>query len=107
MLLALEAVAAGEVDISMAEAVAEDVEEYLEEVEEDTSKDFMEGEAAHIKIELTYQMSPVTLKIQSGAHSQTIHGKISLRNRYAKISWKIKRGAPPALSVLERTTRTS
>ena len=78
----------------------------MDEVEEDTSKEVVEGEVENMKIELTYQMSPVTLKIQSGPHSKTIQGKGSLRTRYAQISWQIKRGAPPALSVLERTTIT-
>ena len=48
------------VDISMAEVVAEDMEEELDEVEEDTSYEVVEGTAAHMKMELIYQMSPVT-----------------------------------------------
>ena len=54
------------------------------------------GSGAH-ENGLTSQMSPVTLKIQSGPHSQTIKGKGSLRTRYANIYWQIKRGTPPAL----------
>ena len=36
----------------------------------------------HMKMELTSQISPVTLKIQGGTHSQTIQGKLSLRNHF-------------------------
>ena len=86
MLMSVETVAAEEVDFSMVEVVAEDVEEEVDEVEEDTYKDVVEGAAEHMKMELTSQMSPVTLKIQSEPHSQTIQGKGSLRNRYAKRS---------------------
>ena len=78
--MAMETVAAEEVEVSMAEVV--------------------EGALDHIKMELIYHMPPVTLKIQSGTHSQTIQGKGSLRNRYAQSSWKIKRGAPPDLSLI-------
>ena len=107
MLLAVNTVAAEEVDISMEEVVAEDVEEEVDKVEEDTSKEVVEGADAHMKMKLTSQMSSVTLKIHSGPQSQTIQGKGSLRNRYAQSSWQIKRGAPPALSVLKRTTITA
>ena len=86
--------------------VAEDLEEEVDEIEEETSEEVVEGEVAHMKMELTSQMSPVTLKIQSGPHSQRIKGKGSLRARYAQISCKIKRGEPPALSVLKSTTRS-
>ena len=77
----------------MAYVVAEDVDE----VEEDTFKEVGEEEAADIKMELSSQMSSVTLKIYSAPHSQTIQGKGSLRTQYAQSSWQIKRGAPPAL----------
>ena len=63
------------------------------------------GSGAH-EMEFKSQMSPVTLKIQSWPNSQTIQGKGSLKTRYAQSFWKIKRGAPPDLSVPERTTRT-
>ena len=69
----------------------------MEDVDEETDKVVVEEASAHMKMELTPQMSPVTFKIQSGPHYQTIQGKVSLRNRYAQISWKIKRGAPQAL----------
>ena len=41
MLLSVETVAEEDVDFSMSEVVAEDVEEELDEVEEDTSNDFL------------------------------------------------------------------
>ena len=82
MLLAVETVAAEEVDVSMSEVVSEDVEEEVDEGEEDTSKEVVEGTAAHMKMEFTYQMLPITLKIQRGPHSQTIQGIGSLRTRY-------------------------
>ena len=63
MLMSVETVAAEEVDFSMVEVVAEDVEEEVDEVEEDTYKDVVEGAAEHMKMELTSQMSPVTFKI--------------------------------------------
>ena len=50
MLLDVETVAAEEVDVSMTEVVAEDVEEEVDEVEEDTHKEVVEGAAAHMKI---------------------------------------------------------
>ena len=78
----------------------------MEEVEEDMSKEIMEGAAAHMKMELSSYMSPFTLKIKSEPHSQMIQGKGSLRTRYAQSSWQIKRGAPPDMPVIERTTRT-
>ena len=62
-------------------------------------KEAMEEELAHMKMGLTSQMSPVTLKIQSGPHSQTIQGKGSLRTWYAQRSWQIKRDGPPPPSV--------
>ena len=78
----------------------------MEKVEDETSREVVEGAAAHMKTELTYHRSSVTLKIQSGPYSQTIQVKGSLRTQYTKRYWQMKRGAPPALSVMERTTRT-
>ena len=72
MILAVETVAAEEVDVSMSEVAAKDVEEDLDKGEEDTSKEVVERAAAHMKMELTSQMSSITLKIQSGPHSQKI-----------------------------------
>ena len=79
----------------MEEVGEDDVEEDVDEVEEETSKEVVDEAAAHMIMELTYQMSPVTLKIQSGPHYQMIQGKGSLRTRYAQSPWIIKRGAPP------------
>ena len=56
-------------------------------IEEYTAKEVVENSAAHMKTELIYQMSPITLKIQSGPHSQTIQGRGSLKTQCAKISW--------------------
>ena len=56
MLLNVETVAALEVGVSMAEVAAEDMKEEVNELEEDTSKDFMEEAEAHMKMELTSQM---------------------------------------------------
>ena len=50
MLLAVETVAAEEMEIPMSEFVAEDVEEDVYEVGEDTSKEVVEGAAAHMKM---------------------------------------------------------
>ena len=91
----------------MSEVVAEDMEEEVDKVEEDTSKEAVEGAAVHMKMELMSHVSPVTLKIPSGPQYQTIQGKGSLSTRYAQSSLQIKIGAPPDLSVMERTTSTS
>ena len=93
---------AEEVEVSMVEVVAEDVEEEMDKLEEDTDEEVVDEAVAHMKMELTSHMSPVTLRIQSGQHSQTIQGKGSLRTRYAQSSLQIKSGAPPYLSVLKR-----
>ena len=83
MMLAVEPVAAEEVDVSMSEVVTKGVEEEVDELEEDTSKEVVKVATVHIKMELTFHMSLVTLKIQSKPHSQTIQGKRSLRTQYA------------------------
>ena len=44
----------------------------MDDIEEVTSKEVAEGEAEHIKMELEYHISPITLKIQSGPHFKTI-----------------------------------
>ena len=41
-----------EVEVSMTEVAAYDLEEDVDEVEEDTSKEVLEEAAAHIKMEL-------------------------------------------------------
>ena len=86
MLLDLETVETEDVDILMAYVASEDVEEEVDEVEEETNKDVMEEAAAHMKMELKSQISPVNLKIQSGPHYQTMQGKGSLMNEYAQRS---------------------
>ena len=68
MLMAVETVVAEEVDVLM----VEEGDEELYEVEEDTPKEVVERSKEHIKIELSSQMSPVTLNIYSGPHSQKI-----------------------------------
>ena len=78
----------------------------MDKVEQDTSKEVVEGAVVHMKMELTSQMSPVTLKIQSGPHYQTIQGKLSLRTRYEKNPWQIKIGAPQSLPLLDNNTIT-
>ena len=87
MLMDVETVAAEEENISMAEVVSEDVEEEVDDVEEDTSKEVVWGAAAHTTMKFTYHMLPVTLMIESGPQSQTIQGKVSLRTRYTQSSW--------------------
>ena len=58
--------AAEEVDVSIAKYAIEDVGRYVDEVEKDASDEVVEEAVAHMKMGLAYQMSPVTLKIQSG-----------------------------------------
>ena len=83
----VETVAMENVEVSMVEVTEEDMDEEVDEVEEDMSEEVVEEAAANTKIELTSQMSPVTLKIHSGPHYQTIQGKGSLRTRYTQRSW--------------------
>ena len=52
-----------EVYVLVAEVAAKETEEEVDEVEEDTDKEVVEEAAAHMKTELTSQISPVTLKI--------------------------------------------
>ena len=75
MLLDVETLAAEEVNVSMVEVAAEDVDEEADEVEEETADEVVEGSAAHMKMVLTYYISPVTLKIHNGLHSKTRQGK--------------------------------
>ena len=51
MLLPVETVAAKDMDVSMAEVLEEDVEEEVNEVEEDTSKEVGDGEVVHMKMD--------------------------------------------------------
>ena len=41
-----------------------------EDVEEDEAEEVAEETLAHMKVGLTYKMSPITLNIQSGTHSK-------------------------------------
>ena len=50
MLLAVKTVAAEEVDVLMIEVVSEYVVEEVDEVDKYTSKESVEGEAAHMKM---------------------------------------------------------
>ena len=77
------------------------------EVEEDTADEFMDEAAEHMKMELTSQISLVTLKIQSGMQYQRIKGKISPGTHYIQIPRKTKRGASPYPSVMKKITRIS
>ena len=49
----------------------------MDKIEEDMLKEVVEGEAAHMKMELTYQMSPVTLNIRWAALSNSIRKRIT------------------------------
>ena len=80
-MLYVETVAEEEVDVSMEEVVAEDVEKEVYEVENDTAEEVLEEAAANMKMELTSQMLTVTLKIKGGLHFQTIGVKGSPRTR--------------------------
>ena len=61
----------------------------MDEIEEEAAEEVVEEAEAHMKMELKYQMSLVTLKIKSGTHSQTIQGKGSLRTSCTESSWKM------------------
>ena len=63
MTLAMVTAAAEEWDDSMFKDASEDVEEEVDEEEED-----VEEVAAHMKMQMIYQMSPITLKINIGSH---------------------------------------
>ena len=68
MTMSVVNVATKEVDVSMAKDAVEDVGVYVDKVEEYTAVEVVEEAAAHMKMGLTYHMSPVTLKIWSGMH---------------------------------------
>ena len=78
-------------DTSMAEDVADYMEEELDKVYEAVlSTEVMEEVLAHMKMGLTYQISPVTLNMSTVLHSQTIQEKLFQKTLYAPSSWKIK-----------------
>ena len=92
-------------DVLVSKVATEDNKEEVDEVNEYTAKEIAEEASENIKTELISQMSPVSLKIQSGRHSQMIEGRGSLRTICAQSYWQIKIGGPPSLSVLKSITR--
>ena len=62
-MLAVDTLAAEEVDASMEEVETEDVQEEVDEVEEDTANEALEEASLHMKMKLTSQMSLVTLHL--------------------------------------------
>ena len=59
-------------DVSTAKDAEEDVDEEMDEAEEDMDEEVVEEVAAHMKMGSKFQISPVTLRIKSGTHYQTI-----------------------------------
>ena len=53
MLLAVETIVVEEVEVSMEKVLVENLKEEVDKLEEYTSKEVVEGAAAHIKMELT------------------------------------------------------
>ena len=72
MPLAMATTVEKEVDVSTAEYAEEDMGEEADEAEEDTDEEVVEEVAAHMKMGSKFQISPVTLRIKSGTHYQTI-----------------------------------
>ena len=87
MILDMDTMTVEEVEAFVAEVAEKDGEEEVYELEEDMAKEVTEGAEAHMKTELIYQMSPVTLKIQIGTNSQTIQGRQSPRTRCLQSYW--------------------
>ena len=81
------------------------VGEEAEEVEEEISKEVVEEAVAHIKMELTYHMSPITLKMQIGPNSQTRQEKGKQRTQYEISSYIIKKRRANRSVSPKRTTR--
>ena len=70
--LALLTAEVDEVEVLEAVVEAYYVEEEVEDIKEAImSKNFVEEVMVHLKMELTYQIPSVTLKINSGTNSQT------------------------------------
>ena len=74
----------------MSEVAAEDTDKEVDELKDYTAKEVLKEASANIKMELKFHMSPVSLKIQSGPHSQTMKEQGSLRTRYAKVTGEYK-----------------
>ena len=55
------------------------MEEEADEVEEDTAEEVLEEVESHIKMGFTSHIPPVSLKKQSGTHSQQRHEKYNRR----------------------------
>ena len=75
MPLAVVTAISEEVNVSMVEHAAEEVEEDVDKVKDDKDKKFVEEAAVHINTDFTSQMPHITLKINSGPHSQMIQEK--------------------------------
>ena len=71
MPLAMVTATAEEVDVSLYKEAAEDVGGEADKVEENTENEVVEEAAAYMKIGLTFNMSPITFKKNSGPYSQT------------------------------------
>ena len=71
ILLAVVIAEAEQVDVSMTQDAVEDVGEEVYEVEEKNTEGVVEEEAAHMKMGLISQLSPITLMMQSGLHYKT------------------------------------
>ena len=61
------------------------------------AKEVLQETVAHMKMELTYKMSLISLKIHSGMYSETIQGKVSPITWCAQSYRRTNRGAPPAV----------
>ena len=71
MPLSVVTTVAEEVDVSIDKDASEDVGKEADGVEDYTNKEVLEETSAYMKMGLTYKISPVTLKMQSGLHYQT------------------------------------
>ena len=72
MPLAMVTSSSEEVDYLMAKDATEETREDEDKLDEDAVKDAVEDAAMNTRIELSYQMSYVTLKMNNGPHSKTI-----------------------------------
>ena len=87
MPLAVYTAAAEEVNALMTDDATEDVDK----VEEDVTEEATEEAAVHMKMGFKYKMSPVTLKMQSGPHSQMRQEQGYQRTQYTLSCYRIKR----------------
>ena len=70
-------------DVSTAKDAEEDVDEEVDEAEEDMDEEVVEEVAAHMKMGLTFQISPVTLRMKSRKHYRTRQDFFLQRTWYA------------------------